>query len=419
MRREVLLGVTAGFGVATLTLAGLIAISLNVPVAQNYGWQLVEKTKLPEIITHPGLGPECPEDDCFTITVNGDLLFHDGLWNQYRTDPSENDGHDFDFTELFSTEKIYYDQSDLAICDMETPIAPVGGPYFDYPIFNTPPEVLAAAAKAGYDACTNATNHSFDRGVEGIERTNGEMDRLGIQHAGAYLTEAESEQPMILETEAGKVAVIPGTVSTNGFVLDEPWRVDTLYPDREQDYEKMLAKAKTARQQGAEVVVAAIHSVQEYIDYADTWQIETAHWLIDSGLFDLVYSHGSHAVQPIEQYRGKFIIYGVGNSVCESADPDNDINNHGLTVRTQFALGDDGWYAADLAWLATNNERQGHYQWCPLASDHPFGFCTTETRDQALRDNIERVVYSMGAPADIVHEWLITDEVDEQLVVND
>jgi poly-gamma-glutamate synthesis protein (capsule biosynthesis protein) len=393
--------------VALFTFGWLMRVG---PQPNDSTWENAVKSAPPAIETHPGKGPKCPESDCFTITVNGDLLVHDELWNQFRVDPATHNGHDFDFTDLFSTEKIYYDQSDLAICNVETPIAPVGGPYFDYPVFNTPPEILEGAAKAGYDACTNATNHSFDRDVEGIERTNAELDRLGLPHAGSYFSEKSSSEPMILNAGAGKVAVIPGSVSTNGFILDEPWRVDTLYSDTETGYEKMLTKARAAREAGVEVVIAALHSVQEYIDYADEWQLETAHWLIDSGLFDLVYFHGSHAVQPIEQYKGKFIIYGVGNSVCESADPDNDINNHGLTVRTQFARNDQGWYVSDLAWVATNNTRDGLYQWCPLASDHPWGTCISEPIDQSLRDNIERVIYSMEAPKSLVHEWLITTE---------
>jgi poly-gamma-glutamate synthesis protein (capsule biosynthesis protein) len=393
-----------------------------------------EKTVAPTP-SFPGLGPECPEKDCLTVTVNGDILVHDGLWNPYRVDPATNDGYDFDFTELFAPEKEYFDQSDIAICNMETPLAVKGGPYADYPIFNTPPEILIGAAEAGYDACTHATNHSFDRGVEGIERTIAQLELLNLIHAGSYLSEADSEIPMTISTLAGTVAVIPATVSTNGQPLDQTWRVDTIYEHNQYDWDRFIAKAERAKAEGADIIIAALHSIQEYIDYADSWQVETAHRAIDSGLFDLVYFNGSHAVQPIEQYGDGWILYGLGNSVCESADRDNDINNHGLTVRVQFAkrtdtvIAEEGtvstessiggyvsvqvapsWYISDISWVPSNNEKAGLVQWCSLASDHPDGYCRSEAEDEALRANIERVVYSMSADTNVVREWLITTE---------
>lgn len=66
--------------------------------------------------------------------------------------------------------KQYIQASDIAVCEFETPIAQRGGPYAAYPIFNIPPEVADAARNVGYNACTHATNHSWDQGADGIAR---------------------------------------------------------------------------------------------------------------------------------------------------------------------------------------------------------------------------------------------------------
>ena len=66
------------------------------------------------------------------------------------------------------------------------------------------------------------------------------------------------------------------------------------------DIDRAVAKAKAAREQGADVVAMAMHSVQEYIDYADSWQVSEAHELADTGAFDVIYGAGCHCAQPIE-----------------------------------------------------------------------------------------------------------------------
>jgi hypothetical protein len=43
-------------------------------------------------------------------------------------------------------------------------------------------------------------------------------------------------------------------------------------------------------------------------------QTETAHQLIDAGI-DLIIGTGSHTVQEVENYKHRWIVYGIGNSV--------------------------------------------------------------------------------------------------------
>lgn len=95
-----------------------------------------------------------------------------------------------------------------------------------------------------------------------------------------------------------------------------------------------MAKAKEARKQGADVVAIAMHSVQEYLDYADSWQQSEAHELADTGAFDVIYGAGCHCAQPVENYNGTCIIYGLGNAVTvTSYIPGNEVNNQGVTAR--------------------------------------------------------------------------------------
>lgn len=95
---------------------------------------------------HHGNSPDCPDTDCISMLVNGDLLFHEGLWEHFAgANTSATDGTAFNFDPLFEPMKKYIRASDIAVCEFETPIAQRGGPYSAYPIFNIPPEVADAA----------------------------------------------------------------------------------------------------------------------------------------------------------------------------------------------------------------------------------------------------------------------------------
>ena len=371
--------------------------------------------------THPGNGPDCPDRDCISLLVNGDMLFHARLWNNFAgANTAATDGTAYDFTELFAPMARYLKASDLSVCNFETPVSKPGGPYADYPSFNIPPETAAAVAKVGYTACTHATNHSWDQGLAGIQRLIDTLDRAGLKQTGSYASEADSMKPLVLDspTGGGKLAVIAGTVSLNGNKPSEDWMVDRLRgredAHHQEDIDRAVAKAKAAREQGADLVTVAMHSVVEYIDKADSWQVAEAHELADTGAFDLIFGTGSHSAQPIENYHGTWIIYGLGNAVTVTASSQSRVvNNQGLTARIQFAgrKGQAGsWRVNRIDWLPTANMRQGQYRWCPIASDHPDGTCWSETEDDQVRDRIKGVLYSMGADPNVVREWTITSE---------
>lgn len=372
------------------------------------------------VVEHHGNSPDCPDTDCISMLVNGDLLFHPNLWKHFAgANTAATDGTAFDFTPLFETMKPYIQASDIAVCEFETPIAKRGGPYTGYPVFNVPPEVADAAASVGYTACTHATNHSWDQGADGIARLWDTLASKGIAQTGSYKNEEDSTKPLVIDspTGGGKLGLVAGTVSLNGMTADHDWQVDRLReagdPQHQSDIDRAVAKAKAAREQGADVVAMAMHSVQEYIDYADSWQVSEAHELADTGAFDVIYGAGCHCAQPIENYNGTWIIYGLGNTVTVSAPASRIVNNQGVTARIQFA-GRKGvagaWRVSRIDWVPTANMRQGSYQWCPISSDHPNGTCWSESQDAQVRQRIWNVIYSMGADKNVVKEWNITDE---------
>jgi poly-gamma-glutamate synthesis protein (capsule biosynthesis protein) len=130
---------------------------------------------------------------------------------------------------------------------------------------------------------------------------------------------------------------------------------------------------------------------------------------VDSGEFTMIHGHHTHSVLPIEQYKGTWIVYGLGNGVTELS-PWYQVNNEGLLVRAQFSQDTAGkWTATDLTWAPSVIVRDP-YRWCSVASDAPQGTCATPAEDAATHQRTKTVVESMGAAAAGAHELLISKE---------
>ena len=268
-------------------------------------------TPTPTPAQTPGAGPACKAVRCTSVLVTGDMLVHTQLWEQARADALAGGVKGLDFGPLLEGQRRYIQQSDLAICHQETPVAVPQGPFSAYPSFNVPPQIIAASKAVGYRACTTASNHTIDQGTEGLVRTLDALDASGLEHTGSYRTEADSQDILILQTDAAKIAVIEATYGLNGQIPEAAWQVDML------DAPAMIAKAKKARELGADIVLGVMHAGDEYASVPNAQQQEVAHALVDSGQFTMIYGHHTHSVLPVEKYKGTWIVYGLGNGVTE------------------------------------------------------------------------------------------------------
>ena len=69
-----------------------------------------------------------------------------------------------------------------------------------------------AAAWAGFDTCSTASNHSLDTGLPGIRRTLANLDRVGIRHAGTARSAVEAAAPTIIDVTGDAPVVTRGRI---------------------------------------------------------------------------------------------------------------------------------------------------------------------------------------------------------------
>jgi Bacterial capsule synthesis protein PGA_cap len=171
-------------------LTGMLA-ALALTVVPGDGQVLVRATS-----ARGGIGgrvgsqtAEAPEPvRSFTLVAGGDVLLHEPLWAQAEADGAAAGTGGLDFRPLLAGVAPIVQGADVAICHLETPLAPPGGPYQGYPTFSVPPEIAPALADTGFDACSTASNHTFDQGAAGVDRTLATLDAAGIRHAGSART---------------------------------------------------------------------------------------------------------------------------------------------------------------------------------------------------------------------------------------
>ena len=276
-----------------------------------------------------------PERRTFTLVGTGDVLLHERLWLQAERDAAETGNGVLDFTPQLANIAPIVSDADLAICHLEVPLAPADGPYEGYPTFSGPPQVVSALDATGYDACSTASNHTFDQGAGGVTRTLDALDAAGIAHAGSARTPSEAEQTTMLDVETTegpvKVGLLSYTYGFNGI----PYPASETFWANEIDEQEILADAATARQRGAEVVVVALHWGTEYDHDPNSQQAEVAPRLIGAPDIDLLLGHHAHVVQPIENIGGKWVVYGMGNLMANHAEPEGP-KSEGLLTRFTF-----------------------------------------------------------------------------------
>ncbi|GAB3591189.1 CapA family protein [Angustibacter peucedani] len=337
----------------------------------------------------PSSSPSAPSSRPRTLTIvmTGDVLLHPPLWAQARADArAEGSRAAFDFRPLLRGQRDLVRGADLALCHLETPLAREGGPYRGYPSFTVPPQIAPALVWAGYDACTTASNHTLDDGTAGVDRTLATLDRAGLRHAGSARSADEASRPLLLDVHGTTVALLAYAYGLNGVrpPSDQPWRVRLIDPER------ILADAHRARAAGADVVVVALHWGTEYVHDPTPQQRALAERLTASPDVDLVYGHHAHVVQPVQKLHGRWVVYGLGNTVAVHAVRRVD-NREGLLVRVQLVRGSDGrWRSGRLDWVPSTVGDAAPYRWRPL--------------DGAGERRVEGYVDSLGAAEDGAHE---------------
>lgn len=223
-----------------------------------------------------------------TVSVVGDCTL--GTDENFDYDTSlnayyENYGADY----FFSNVKSIFSADDLTIANFEGTLTNSEEREDKEYAFKAPAEYAGILTSGSVEAVNTANNHSHDYGDQGYEDTISALDSAGILNFGY-------DKTIVTEVKGIKVGLV-GIYELKDHL------------ERKEQLKQNIAKVKA---EGAQITIVIFHWGNEKEEVPDSNQTTLAHLAIDEGA-DLVCGHHPHVLQGIEEYKGKNIVYSLGN----------------------------------------------------------------------------------------------------------
>lgn len=225
----------------------------------------------------------------FTISAVGDCTF--GTDENFAYEGSMPAKYDEvgDFNYFFENVKSVFEADDLTIVNFEGTLTDSTSREDKQFAFKADKSYAEILTDGFVEAANLANNHSKDYGEQSYNDTMDALDEAGITNFGY-------DRVAIKKVKGIKVGLVGTYVLADGLGVKD-------------SMEKNIQDLKA---EGARVIIASFHWGEEKAEYPNDVQVELAHAAIDAGA-DLVLGHHPHVLQGIEQYKGKNIVYSLGN----------------------------------------------------------------------------------------------------------
>lgn len=182
--------------------------------------------------------------------------------------------------------------------------------------FKAPASYASILTGGSVEAVNTANNHSHDYGNQSFDDTLAALDDAGIVHFGY-------DETAVMDVKGIKVGLVG---------------IYELYDhlEREQQLKDNIAKVKA---DGAQLIVAIFHWGNETETVPDSNQTTLGRIAIDEGA-DLVCGHHPHVLQGIETYKGRNIVYSLGNFCFGGNSSPSDMDT--MIYQQTFTIDADG-----------------------------------------------------------------------------
>lgn len=313
------------------------------------GSQTTDKESVPEVSTEENTTEEPITIDLkefdFTMCFAGDVLLAEKEITTNNLDKSANGLKKCISKELLDI----MNNADYTCINNEftysTGGAPLKGKMWT---FRAHPDRVKYLKEMGVDLALLANNHVYDYGKEAMLDTLTTLKDAGIKYFGAGANLEEAMKPVYVELDGKTVAFVAASRAEKNKMT--PQATDKA-PGILRCYDPTLfiQVIKEARA-NADFVVACVHWGTERSTVLEQAQLDTGKQYIDAGA-DMVIGSHSHCLQGMEYYKGKPIVYSLGNFWFDEYYEDTmllnvrihgDINGSNVELSVVPAMQDDG-----------------------------------------------------------------------------
>jgi poly-gamma-glutamate synthesis protein (capsule biosynthesis protein) len=227
----------------------------------------------------------------------------------------------------FTSVARYLDASSLRIANLECVVA-TSGTALDKPFtFRAAPAVIPTLQKY-FDAVSVANNHSGDFGKAAFSEQLDLLDAARLRYFGGGRDLAAAHQPLIIERNGLRIALLaylefkPRAFEASATRSGVAWSGED---------EQVLRDIRAARKR-ADLVIPFMHWGWEDEGQPSERQRAFARRMLDEGAAMVVGSH-PHVTQGAEIYKGKPIVYSLGNFLFNGFDTPATLTGWLLEVR--------------------------------------------------------------------------------------
>lgn len=170
------------------------------------------------------------------------------------------------------------------------------------------PRFVEGLAAARFDVLNVANNHSLQHGRPAFRETIDLLTRHGIAPVGVAAAPFRNGAPVLIERQGFTVGFLGYSMRPRQYFTEEPLYAEGREPE-------ILEEVRAARGT-CDAVIVSLHWGDEFIDYASPEEMALAHRVMDEGA-DLVIGHHPHVLRGVEKYGRGYIVYSLGNFVCD------------------------------------------------------------------------------------------------------
>jgi poly-gamma-glutamate capsule biosynthesis protein CapA/YwtB (metallophosphatase superfamily) len=210
--------------------------------------------------------------------------------------------------------------ADIALTNLECVIAARGyfwdkgedNPYY----YRAPPFMVDVLTAAGFDAVMTANNHAMDFGPDALLEQLELLEAVNLVAVGSGRTVDEAAAPRYVKVGDLMLAVL-GLTTYNRPIAARADRAGVLWTESNAEILQGLAAAIAEARAHADLIVFSPHWGGNWTERPTPQRVELAHALIDLGV-DAILGHSAHQFHGIEIYKGRPIVYDMGNLLWDS-----------------------------------------------------------------------------------------------------
>lgn len=231
-----------------------------------------------------------------------------------------------EYDDIFSEIKPLVTNVDISLLNFECPIVI----HDAKPIFKQGPNLKCtsnaakAVKEAGFKLVTLANNHINDYGETGIKDTLETFNNLELYTVGAGMNINDASKIFYYKKNGEICAFINCCEREFSIATDKCAGANALDPVS-QWY--IIQEAK----QQANYVVMIVHAGHEHCQLPSERMQDTFRFFIDNGV-DAIVTHHQHCYSGYEIYKGKPIVYGIGNFCFDERASMGTLWNEGYMV---------------------------------------------------------------------------------------